>query len=508
MCYRRADSADVAGRIYDRLVLEFGKEAIFRDVDTIPIGVDFREHIRRCLSVCRVGLVVIGPEWCTTAGRSGRPRLQETADHVRLEVEGLLACQTVTTIPLFVRGAEAPEPEDLPETIQPLAFNNGAEIRRDPDFHRDMDRLLALIRPLVPVTAPARRKRRVLAAIAGLALAAAAGLAIWRLSPIQTSAQAPPSIVPPLHAPASPSADTPSPRDSPKPAVTAAATSHLTAIESATPENATKDKPFVNSLGMKFVPVPITGSGEQQRLLFSIWDTRVSDWRKFIAEAGEAPSAGFFGLSETECSWVIRKELNWEHPGFDQKEDSPVVGMNWEAANNFCAWLSKKEGRTYRLPKDAEWSAAVGNQTFPWGDEFSTDKIAGNYCGSESRLKTDASGRPEWPIIEGYNDGFPRTSPVGSFAPNRYGLFDMGGNVWQWCEDEYKASMNSAEAIAIFPYLKIEKSGDGIPNRVTRGGSWNNTAAIHFQSMYRNGAYSEYGYDSNGFRCVLVISSR
>ena len=74
MCYRRDDSADVAGRIYDRLVAEFGKDAIYRDVDTIPFGEDFREHIHACLSTCRVGLVVIGPEWCSTAGRSGLVR--------------------------------------------------------------------------------------------------------------------------------------------------------------------------------------------------------------------------------------------------------------------------------------------------------------------------------------------------------------------------------------------------------------------------------------------------
>jgi TIR domain len=149
MCYRRDDSADVAGRIYDRLVADFGKDAIYRDVDTIPFGEDFREHIRGCLSTCRVGLVVIGPDWCTIAGRSGRPRLHEATDHVRLEVEAMLARETMKTIPLFVRGAESPEPDALPEVLQPLAFRNGAEIRRDPDFHHDMDRVLAQLRRLM-----------------------------------------------------------------------------------------------------------------------------------------------------------------------------------------------------------------------------------------------------------------------------------------------------------------------------------------------------------------------
>jgi hypothetical protein len=149
MCYRREDSADVAGRIYDRLVADFGNDAIYRDVDKIPFGVDFREHIRGCLSTCLVGLVVIGPEWCTIAGRSGRPRLHEAADQVRLEVETLLARGGRTTIPLYVRGAESPDPEALPEALRPLTFKNGGHIRRDPDFHHDMDRVLAQLRQLV-----------------------------------------------------------------------------------------------------------------------------------------------------------------------------------------------------------------------------------------------------------------------------------------------------------------------------------------------------------------------
>jgi formylglycine-generating enzyme required for sulfatase activity len=114
-----------------------------------------------------------------------------------------------------------------------------------------------------------------------------------------------------------------------------------------------------------------------------------------------------------------------------------VVGVSLDDARRFCAWLSKKEGRTYRLPTSAEWSAAVGPQKYPWGDSFPPPKGAGNYGGSESR---------HVPLgisvftIPGYNDGYPRTSPVGSFAPNRSGLYDMGGNVAQWCDEEYKSS--------------------------------------------------------------------
>jgi len=257
------------------------------------------------------------------------------------------------------------------------------------------------------------------------------------------------------------------------------------------------EAPFVNSLGMEFVRVPGT------KVRFCRWDTRVSDWEAFIQEAGESEQWGLYALDEKEAGWAPRENLSWRNPGFRQTGQHPVVGVSWEDARRFCAWLSKKESRSYRLPTDAEWSAAVGPQKYPWGDEFPPPEGAGNYCGSEAKLKP--SGAAELATIQGYDDGFPRTSPVGSFPANRLGLYDMGGNVWQWCEDKYKASMNSPDVLKKIRALKDEKSSDGIPCRVLRGASWRNSHEIGLRSASRVAFDPRSRYDHNGFRCALEI---
>jgi len=259
------------------------------------------------------------------------------------------------------------------------------------------------------------------------------------------------------------------------------------------------EAPIVNSLGMEFVPVPGT------KVRFCRWDTRVRDWEAFIQEEGDAEQWGLYALDEKETGWVMREDLSWKNPGFEQTGQYPVVGVNWEDARRFCAWLSRKEGRTYRLPTDSEWSTAAGLEKYPWGDQFPPPKGAGNYCGVEARLKPDANGTTALATIDGYDDGFPRTSPVGSFVANRYGLYDMGGNVWQWCEDKYRASMNSAEVIKKIPALKDERASDGTPFRVLRGASWRNSREIGLRSASRVLFDPRSRYDHNGFRCVLVI---
>jgi hypothetical protein len=141
LSYRRSDSAAETGRIYDRLVGHFGREAIFKDVDSIPYGVDFRTYLYDMVGRCGALIAVIGPEWLNALNESGFRRIDDPSDFVRIEITAALG-RKMPVVPLLVRGAELPRETDLPIDLKPLVYQNAAQARNDPDFHTDMDRLI------------------------------------------------------------------------------------------------------------------------------------------------------------------------------------------------------------------------------------------------------------------------------------------------------------------------------------------------------------------------------
>lgn len=147
LSYRRDDSADVSGRIYDRLVNKFGRENIFIDVDSIPLGVDFRTYIDEMVSKADILLVVIGPDWLGTIDENQR-KTDDPRDFVRLEVKSALN-RDIPVIPLLVRNAMMPGEQDLPSDIKGLTFRNGIPVRSDPDFDNDITRLLLGLNKIV-----------------------------------------------------------------------------------------------------------------------------------------------------------------------------------------------------------------------------------------------------------------------------------------------------------------------------------------------------------------------
>jgi hypothetical protein len=139
--YRRADSADITGRIYDRLTERFGEEHVYKDVDSVPLGVDFRKHIGDLVQRCDAVIAIIGNQWVSSQAGGAR-RLEDSRDLVRIEIAAALA-RGIPVVPVLVGGAVMPTEQELPAEMQGLAYRNGISVRPDPDFHKDLDRLIA-----------------------------------------------------------------------------------------------------------------------------------------------------------------------------------------------------------------------------------------------------------------------------------------------------------------------------------------------------------------------------
>jgi len=177
--YRRADSAATAGRIFDRLAGHYGDDAVFMDVDKIPFGTDFREHIRKVLAGGDILLAVIGPNWLGKSA-DGKSRIMDEADPVRVEIETALR-QKTRIIPVLVEGASMPGVADLPDGLRDFAYLNAAPVDVGRDFRAHMDRLIRSIDEVLgPVPAPSAQvgKRRSGARVALMTVLSAIALVL------------------------------------------------------------------------------------------------------------------------------------------------------------------------------------------------------------------------------------------------------------------------------------------------------------------------------------------
>jgi hypothetical protein len=133
----------MAGRIRDNLAAYYGNDSIFIDVDNIPIGTDFREHIRKAFGDQDMLIAVVGQKWLGQR-KGGRTRIQEETDPVRVEIEMALQ-NSMPLVPVLVNGARMPKPEELPDSLKDFSFRNAAEIDSGRDFRQHMDRLIRSI---------------------------------------------------------------------------------------------------------------------------------------------------------------------------------------------------------------------------------------------------------------------------------------------------------------------------------------------------------------------------
>jgi serine/threonine protein kinase len=232
---------------------------------------------------------------------------------------------------------------------------------------------------------------------------------------------------------------------------------------------------WAGALGHTYVPVD-----DLPNVLFSTWETRVKDFEQFVKETGH-------DMSQPRSS---DKALTWQKPGFEQTGDHPVVMVSRDDAESFCRWLTDKErkagrllpGQVYRLPTDREWSAAMGvlNEPgdFPAFRKFPTDVFT---------WPKDTHPAHNAENLNWKNDDFPNTAPVGSGKPNRFGLYDLLGNVQELCADPWDFTW---------------------ANGTMRGNSYRNIGTVALRELLADRDGNRYyGRPYCGFRCVLDLKS-
>jgi len=461
LSYRREDSEHVTGRIFDRLTDRFGREAVFMDIDTIPFGVDFRKHLDLAVGQCDILLAVIGESWVEArhkeGARLGQRRLDDPGDFVRIEIQSALT-REIPVIPVLVGTAAMPREEQLPDGLKALAYRNAAEVRSGRDFHSHVDRLLKGVENLAQGN-----------------------------SPDQGALRPPPLALAPFDA-----------HDARELQKAWADRLGLKVEEEIRLGDGT------GGLALKLVLIPpgrfLMGSpndeegrgddeGPQHEVEISkpfyLGKYEVTQ-EQYEAVTGINPSCfSAKGLRKDELagkdSWLPRflRGNRGDVVGPDTR-GFPVEYVSWNEAVDFCRRLNEErpqKGWRFDLPTEAQWEYAcrAGTTTpFHYGS-------AGQAAGS--------LGPPG------------RTCRVGSYEPNPWGLYDMHGNVREWCTDWYGAYSTEKQTDPKGP-------DDGKWYRVNRGGSWRCQMLRYHRSANRRWSEPTDRNGDLGFRVAQMPSGK
>jgi formylglycine-generating enzyme required for sulfatase activity len=510
--YRRENTAGEARALFNDLASRLGEGSVFMDVDSIALGRDFRSVLQETTASCDVMLVLIGRNWPDARDDAGRVRLTNPTDYVRLEIE-LALKRDIAVTPVLVQGAQMPAPEDLPTEIRDLAYRNGFELshnRWESDVGEMVRRLGLQSRASGHQAEPIALagSRPLPSALSGISVASAIPRAgrqlgfLRRRVPLtrrQTLGIAALAVVGTGAAVAAPSIR----RLLTRPALRTISFEAASVDERGAREAPEKysaaiyTEPLGSTAGLEMVSIP-TGS-------FTMGSPEHEPERRSDEGPQHRVTLASFCIGRspvTQAQWAavvmahpepIRRDLD-PKPSLFQHIDLPVESITWNEAGEFCLRLAAITGRAYRLPSEAEWEYAcrAGTMTpFNFGPTI-TPELA-NYCGTGGAVCGDSNGISVASDV--YNDVkytsgaygqgpagiFPGvTTRPGTFPPNRFGLYDMHGNVWEYCLDTVTDSYADVPHDGT-AYL----SGPNDAPRILRGGSWSHNPAI-CRSAYRD----------------------
>ncbi len=285
---------------------------------------------------------------------------------------------------------------------------------------------------------------------------------------------------------------------------------------------------LTNSIGMKLKLIPagafLMGSPEVEKerqkdegpvhrvritkpFYLGMYEVTIGQFRRFVdatdynTDAEKDGKGGWGYTGNDKRPFAKDPKYTWRHTGFTQNDNYPVVNVSWNDAVAFCEWLSQTEAGTYRLPTEAEWEYAcrAGTSTpYYHGDDKAGLAKVGNVSDATANqkfaawMKISAIDRAKIGTAT-HRDGYVFTAPVGQFQPNAFGLYDMHGNVWEWCSDWDKKD-----------YYKDSPTDDPAgprdgSSRIRRGGSWLHSPT--FSRSARRRRYAPHARNSPiGFR--------
>jgi formylglycine-generating enzyme required for sulfatase activity len=446
--YRRDDSAGHAGRVHDRLEREFGRDLLFMDVDAIPLGANFAKVLGEEVAKCDALLAIIGPGWIDAHDEDGRRRLENPHDFVRIEIATALK-RDIPVIPVLLEGTRVPKADQLPDDLRELALRNGLDVRHA-SFHADMDKLIRGLKgersqqpappgPIVIDVSPnGRSKTR--------AFVPGNGRAEW----FSDHPHGPEMVVAPAGS-----------------------------FTRGSPETETQRS--ADESPQRKVTIP---------QLFAVGRHAIlrGQFAAFVNNTGHKSEGGATVWKGDK--WEHDPKGSWRNPGFAQDDSHPVVCINWDDANAYAAWLSDQTRKTYRLLTEAEreYVARAGTTTpFWWGSSITPTQA--NYNGNYTYAGGGSMGEYRKATVH-----------VGSFAANPWGLFNVHGNVWEWCEDVWHDNYNGAPTDGT-AWLQ----GGDASRRVVRGGSWSNSPQ-NLRAANRNRSSAGNRLDVNGFRLARTLN--